>query len=60
MARDAVRLLIHDRPVDGVLGLLSRNENGLTFALGYALERSPKLKAQNVHPPEGRHREFPR
>ena len=31
------------RPVPGPLHLLSRSENGLTFALGYALARVPKL-----------------
>ncbi len=38
-----LRLLLHGRPVEGPLSLLSRRENGLTFALGYVLQRSPKL-----------------
>ena len=32
------------RPVDGPLHLLDRNENGLTFALGYALYRCSGLR----------------
>jgi hypothetical protein len=37
------QLLLHGRAVEGPLRLLSRGENGLTFALGYTLQRSPKL-----------------
>jgi len=37
------RLSAYRRPVDGPLHLLSRSENGLTFALGYALARVPRL-----------------
>ena len=39
------RVLLRDAPVTGPLHLLRRNENGLTFALGYALSRSPRLLA---------------
>lgn len=37
------RLSAYQRPVDGPLHLLSRSENGLTFALGYVLTRVPRL-----------------
>lgn len=37
------RLLLHGRLVEGPLRLLSPRENGLTFALGHMLQRSPKL-----------------
>jgi hypothetical protein len=36
-------LSAYRRPVRGPLHLLSRSENGLTFAFGYALARVPKL-----------------
>lgn len=39
------RLLLHGQPINGPLHMLSRSENGLTFALGYTLQRSPRLLA---------------
>src|SRR4051812_9176419 len=39
----ATLLLCHDRYVNGPFGLLSRNENGLTFALGFLLARHKPL-----------------
>lgn len=45
MTSHGPQLLLHGRPVDGPLRLLSRSENGLTFALGYTLQRSPGLLA---------------
>jgi hypothetical protein len=43
MTSQNLRLFLHGRPVEGPLDLLSRRENGLTFALGYMLQRSPRL-----------------
>lgn len=39
----SVGLSAYRRPVVGPLHLLSRSENGLTFALGYSLARVPRL-----------------
>jgi len=39
--REMPLLLCYNRTVGGPLGLLSRNENGLTFALGFILTESP-------------------
>ena len=36
-------LTCFSRPIESLLQLLSRNENGLTFGLGYALLQSPHL-----------------
>lgn len=41
--RSSPTLSAYRRPVDGPLHLLSRSENGLTFAFGYALARAPRL-----------------
>lgn len=41
--RQALPLACYRRPVIGPLHLLSRSENGLTFALGYALACVPRL-----------------
>jgi len=41
--REGLALSAYRRQVDGPLHLLSRSENGLTFALGYALARVPRL-----------------
>lgn len=42
MIRAWLQLLLHGRRVQSAFGLLPRTENGLTFALGYALQHSPK------------------
>lgn len=42
-------LACYRRPVRGPLHLLSRSENGLTFALGYALASVPALLKAFVH-----------
>jgi hypothetical protein len=36
-------LIWGNRPIIGPLHLLRRNENGLTFALGYAFSEIPRL-----------------
>ena len=46
-------LLLHGRPVATVFDLLGRDENDMTYALGWGLTRSDALLVESRAAPQG-------